>query len=148
MKMLQNSGRLVFCYILRHTHPEMCLFSHITCLLLSAKTCLAKVALKGIKCYSWMFWIILEENRKTAVMEITSSVLNNAFWAASSSHRERDSKHATKAHFLAQMWRLLLEKRSLVSLEFKAAVLKCSLSPASCDKSRLLRQNSADRVGM
>lgn len=43
-----------------------------------------------------------------------------------------------QSQLLAQTWHLLLEKRSQVSLEFKATVPKCSLSPASCDKSRLL----------
>lgn len=124
-----------------YAHMEMCLSSHITCLLLSAKTCLANVLLTGIKCYSWLFWIIWEENRKTAVMEIASGVLKDVFWAASPSYRESDSAHATKA--------ISWPRETLqVSLEFKATVPKCSLSPARGDKSRLLWQNVCGDINL
>lgn len=114
-------------YIFLHTHMEMCLFSHITCPLLSAKTCLAQVILKRIKCCSWLFWIILAENHKTTLMEIANSVLQGVFWASSSSLFARD-----RGHPLGQTWPLLQEKRTRVSLKFKAAVSKRSPSPASC----------------
>lgn len=102
MKMLPNRWIHVLClffYILLYAHKEICLYSHITCLLLSAKTCLANVTLTGIKCYSWLFWIIFAENRRTAVMEIASSALKDVFWAASPSYWESDSTDATKANF-------------------------------------------------